>query len=85
MCVGVEFLALDVLLHTKSEQKVIGNWFWAPMIFINPVKTEIYKKYICVGRIWIVTGYFLFEKQALIILSKVTKYVKFYTERHIIF
>ena len=25
MCLGVEFLAYNVLLRTKSEQKVIGN------------------------------------------------------------
>ena len=32
MCVGVEFLVFNVLLHTKSEQKVIGNLFFAPII-----------------------------------------------------
>ena len=26
-------LVFDVLLDTKSEQKLIGNWFWAPIIF----------------------------------------------------
>ena len=25
MCVGVEFLACNVLVHTRSEQKIIGN------------------------------------------------------------
>ena len=25
VCVGVEFVAFNVLVHTKSEQKVIGN------------------------------------------------------------
>ena len=25
LCVGVEFLAFNVSLHTKSEQKFIGN------------------------------------------------------------
>ena len=37
-CVGVEFLAFNVLLHTKPEQKMIGNWFWAPIMFKNPLK-----------------------------------------------
>ena len=27
--VGVEFLAFNVFLHTKSEEKVMGNWFYA--------------------------------------------------------
>ena len=38
MYVGVEFLAFNVLLHTKSEQKVIGNKFCAPIIFKNSLK-----------------------------------------------
>ena len=46
VCVGV----FNVLLHTKSEQKVIGNWFYAQ---------------ICVGCVWIVIGYFLFENRLL--------------------
>ena len=33
VCVGVEFLSFNVLLHTKSIQKLRGNWFCAPMIF----------------------------------------------------
>ena len=36
----MEFLTFNVLIHTKSEQKVLGNWFWAPIIFKNPVKTR---------------------------------------------
>ena len=51
---GVEFLTINVLLHTKSEQKVSN-------ILIT----------ICVGRVWIVTRYFLFEKQAFDGLLKV--------------
>ena len=44
--VGVDFLACNVLLHTKSEQKVIGYCFNAPKIFKNPLKTCIFiKKY----------------------------------------
>ena len=31
------FLCKFPLVH-KSEQKVIGNWFWAPIIFKNPLK-----------------------------------------------
>ena len=38
VCVGIEFLAFDVILRIKSEQKVIGNLFCAPMIFKNPLK-----------------------------------------------
>ena len=34
---GVEFLAFDVLLHTKSEQKGISDQL--PKIFKNPLKT----------------------------------------------
>ena len=46
------------------------------MIFKNPLKTSfsIKKKYtftICVARVWIVLGYFLFEKQTFNGLSKV--------------
>ena len=75
LCVGVEFLAFIVLLHTKSEQKVIGNWFYTPIIFKNSLKTCFFnKKYsfaICVGCVMIVIGYFLFEKEALNGLLKV--------------
>ena len=35
---GVEFLPFNVLLHTKSKQKFIGNGFFAPIIFKNPLK-----------------------------------------------
>ena len=55
-----------VLLLTKSEQKVIGNLFYAPKTLKNPLKPIFTKKYtftICVGRIWIVIGYFLFKNE----------------------
>ena len=45
VCVGVEFLDFNVLLHNKSEQKVIDNWFCTPMIFKNPKKRFFNKKY----------------------------------------
>ena len=61
MCVGVEILAFDVLLRIESKQKAIGNWFCAPIIFKNPLKPGFT---ICVGRVWIVIRYFLFEKHA---------------------
>ena len=38
LCVGEEFLAINVLLHTKSEQKVIGNLICTTIIFKNPLK-----------------------------------------------
>ena len=47
-------------MHIKSEQKVnnfVHQWFK--------------KNAICVGRVWIVLGYFLFEKQTLNGLLKV--------------
>ena len=31
--VGVEFLAFDVLFHNISEQKMIGKWFCAPILY----------------------------------------------------
>ena len=55
-------------MYTESEQKVIGNWFYAQIIFKNPLKTVFFnKKYnftICVERFWIVIWYYLFEKDA---------------------
>ena len=69
MCVGVEFLAFNVLLQTKSEQKLIGNSFCALIIFKNSSKTgfsirKVYKFTICVGRVLIlIYVYLLFEKQ----------------------
>ena len=68
VCVGVKFLAFNVLLHTKFEQKVIGIRFCAPIIFNNSFKTQFFIRNIlitiCVKRVWIVIRYFLFEKQA---------------------
>ena len=67
MCWG-QILNFNDLFHTISEPKGIGNWFCAPIIFRNPLKTLFFnKKYtitICVGCVWIVIGYFLFEKEA---------------------
>ena len=56
----------NVLLQNKSEQKVTCNWFCAPIIFENPLKTgfsirDICTITICVGRVWTVIRYFLFE------------------------
>ena len=66
MCLGVEFLASDVLLHSKSEQKEITNGFFTLIIFKNQLKTGAsIKKYtftISVRRVRIVIRYFLFEK-----------------------
>ena len=63
----VKFPGFNILLHTKSEQKVIGNSFCAPIIFKKSFKNLFFnKKYtftICVWRVWIVIGYILFEKQ----------------------
>ena len=41
VCVGVEFLAFNVLLRSKSEQKVVVNQFFVPLIFKNPRKPGI--------------------------------------------
>ena len=40
VCEGVKFLAFIVLLRIKSKQKVNGNWFYTPIIFKNPLKTD---------------------------------------------
>ena len=39
VCVGVEFLAFNILLRIRSEQKVLVNLFCAPIIFKNTLKT----------------------------------------------
>ena len=52
VCVGVYFLAFNVLLQTKSDQKVIVILFCTPIIFKNPLKPVFDKKYTfitCVG------------------------------------
>ena len=65
MCVGVIFLAFNVLLHTKSEQKVIGNCFCTTITFNDPLKTgfSIINLLLCWACLNVI-GYFLFEKQA---------------------
>ena len=67
-------------MHTISEQKVIGNWFCAPIIFQNSIKKKFSIKKcnfkICVGRVWIVIWYFLFEKQTFNGLLKVIGILK---------
>ena len=68
---GVEFLTL---LYTKSLQKIIDNYFCASIIFKNSLKTGFNKKFtftICVGRVWVIIGYFLLEKQTFNGLLKV--------------
>ena len=62
---GLNFIAFNVLLHTKLEQKLKVNWLCALLIFKKSVNWGFNKKYtysICVGRVWIVTGYFLLKK-----------------------
>ena len=53
------------------------------LLLIDPVKTEIsignVLLTICVRRVGIVTGYFLFEKQTLIVLLKLFKYINLTT------
>ena len=65
MCVGIEFIAFNVLLHTKYEQKKIRkkilNRFFK--------KKNTFKIY--VGRVWIVIRHFLLEKHAFNGLLKV--------------
>ena len=59
MCVGVEHLAFNVLFNTKSLK---------PGFSIRNILLQIT---ICVGCVWIVIGYFLFEKEAFNGLLKV--------------
>ena len=77
-----EFLAFNVLLHTKSEQKVIDNCFCAPKIFKDPLKTGFSVRHTLLQSssrifynlwwvVWIVIGCFLFEKQTFSGLLKV--------------
>ena len=62
-------------MHTKSEQKVIGNWFSTQIIFKNPLKIVFSIRNIlitiCVVGFWIVMRYFLLEKQTFHGLFKV--------------
>ena len=53
----------NILLHTKALTKLIGNWFCTQIIFKNSEICCLHT--FCVRCVWIVTGYFLFEKQAL--------------------
>ena len=51
---------------TKSEKKVIYNYFFIAIIFKNLLKIGFKEKFtltICFGCVWIVIGYFFFEKQ----------------------
>ena len=59
MCVGVEFLAFNVLLRIKYEQKMINNLFSAPIIFKNWLFNKKYTFTFCVRCVWIVIRYFL--------------------------
>jgi len=74
--VGVEFLTINVLLHTKSEQKVIDNKICTPIIFKNPLKPGFSIRNILlqfyIGRVWVGTVYFLFGKKTFSGLLKVT-------------
>ena len=68
MCVGVEYLTFDILLHAKSKQKFIGKQFCIPINFENPIKTiffyqEIYFFNLC--RVCLNGNIYLsFKKQA---------------------
>jgi hypothetical protein len=65
----VEFLTINVLLHTKSEQKVISNYICTPIIIKNPLKPGFsIRNIFCVGRVIV---YFLLEKQTFNWLLKV--------------
>ena len=58
-------ITFDILICIKAVVKVIGIWFCKSIFKI--VKTAFFNtKFtvtICLGRVWIVTGYFIFEKQ----------------------
>ena len=60
--------SLWCLMAHKIRTKSDSNWFCAPIIFWNPLKNLVFnKKYtftICLGCVWIVIRYFLFEKHA---------------------
>ena len=44
VCVGVKFLAYNVLLNTMFEQKVIGDNCDIPIAFNNPLKASFFNK-----------------------------------------
>ena len=70
MWVGVQYLTFEILLHAKSEQKVIGNQFCTPILIKASFGLRNMLLTICIGCVWIVI-YFLFEKQAFYGLLKV--------------
>ena len=55
-------IAFNVLLHTKSKQKVY-NWFCVPTIFKNPLKSGFLIWNIFLQFMWGVFGYLSFQKQ----------------------
>ena len=59
MCVDVDYLTFDILLLSKSEQKVTGNQLCLPIIFLNLLKTDFSLRNILttifVGGVWIVS------------------------------
>ena len=71
---GVEFLTINVLLYTKSEQKKIGIKISTPIIFKNPLKPDFLIRNILLQFVSGMYGYFLFEKQTFNGLLKVKIY-----------
>ena len=76
ICVGVDFLTFNVLLHIESERRVIGNWFCEIKIFKYSLKNSFSMRNIlitiCVGRDKIVIyRYFLFKKEAFNVVLKI--------------
>ena len=71
---GYECLTFNVLLHAKSEQKVIANKFCTPIIFKISLKTVFSLRniliIICVGCVWIAI-YISYSKEMFNRLSKV--------------
>ena len=59
MCLEVNFLAFNVLLLTKSEQKQIGNCFCAQIIRLKRFFNKKYTYKIFFGCVWIVIGYLI--------------------------
>ena len=39
---GVGFLTFTILICMKAVTKLIGNCFFTPIVFLNPVKKEKY-------------------------------------------
>ena len=65
----MEYITFDILLHAKSDQKVIENLFCTPIMFKNPLKTGFALRniliIICVGCAWIVTYIFYLKNKVL--------------------